>query len=129
LALALPQSLNLSEVKPPPSEDISANLDRTLKAFGIKLDRKTLKQAEIAAGAKVPKITKDFNDMFLKSAQSSFLLITLAVLNVHLQQHHTLANHPADKVVYDAKLPMVARFEEIHALLQRCLNSAKLAMS
>ena len=122
LALALPSTLNLPEPKPPSSEDIAASLDKGLRAFGIKLDKKTLKDAEATARSRTPGFVKDFNGVFLKSAQFSYLLVSLMVLNVHLQKHHTLANYPTKRVVYDKKLPLVARFAELHALLQRCLD-------
>jgi hypothetical protein len=126
LAAALPATLKLPEVNVPNTEDIFVSLDKSLRAFGIKVDKKTRKNAEEKALSKLPNLTKDFNAMFVKAAQSSYLLIALMVLNVHLQQHHTLANYPTKKVVYDKKLPLIARFEELRMLLQRSHDMAKL---
>lgn len=124
-AANLSSTLNLPAPNPPDAKDIALSLNETLKSFGVKVDKESKKKAESIASARIPVFMSGFNAMFLEVAQQAYLLIVLMILNVYLQKHHTLANYPTSKVVYDKNFPMIVRFVELHGLLQRCFDLTK----
>ena len=53
------------------------------------------------------------------------VLLVLAVMNVFLGLHHQLGEYPTSQVRYDEKFPMVAKFSDLKAFLDRSLRLAK----
>jgi hypothetical protein len=53
------------------------------------------------------------------------VLVVLAAMNVFLGLHHQLGEYPTSQVRYDEKFPMVAKFADLKAFLDRSLRLAK----
>jgi hypothetical protein len=123
--VAAPTTIRVGNLNLPKPEEIDESVKVLLKGFGIKMNAESRKDAEKRAIEKFSRIANDFGGIVINATQSSFLLIELAVLDVLLSRHHTLANYPTNEVVYDKKLPLIKSFEELHSLLQRSLTLAR----
>jgi hypothetical protein len=125
LIIAAPDTVKVGDLNLPKIDEIDESLKVVLKGYGVNLDEESRKSVESKALAKFSRIISDFNGIIVSATQSSFLLVELAVLNVVLSRHHILANYPTNKVVYDKKLPLIERFENLHSLLRRSLDLAR----
>lgn len=56
--------------------------------------------------------------------QASVLLVAMAMLNVFLWKHHTIAVYPG-KVTYDSNFPLVRRFNELASLVGDTLDQSE----
>jgi hypothetical protein len=56
--------------------------------------------------------------------QASVLLVAMAMLNVFLWKHHTMAVYPG-KVIYDPNFPLVQRYDELASLVGEALNQGE----
>jgi hypothetical protein len=80
-------------------------------------ERLAVENAELA---KYKPFSENFDREFKASVKRSQILMTLAVLNVYLYQHHTMGSYPSSQ--YTETFPLVIRFNEIASLLQRILD-------
>jgi len=112
-------SLEVSKmVQLPPKGPIIAALEKQL---GIKMDENTLKKIDALYSGPV------ISDLIAKTMVLSEILIVLTILNIYLVSHEVYSRYPDPEVglVYDENLPLVRRYDQVRALLLRCLELAR----
>lgn len=94
-----------------------------LKEFGLKMKASERHSREKAELANYHDLVSNLESVTKSAAERTILLMILAVLNVHLWEHHTTGSYPSSQ--YSETFPMVVRFNDLASLLERILVRTK----
>ncbi len=104
---------------------IPNNIDQMVKTLfedaGLKIKAEDRRKLEAEVLKKFP--TSISTETLLRTVtRSIYLLMPLAMLNVYLCKHHTLATYPNTEIKCDNEFPLIVRFPEMKALVGRAIE-------
>jgi hypothetical protein len=117
------KKINLRKVKAPNLRLIDKVVTRKMRGSGQYARREERRAWEEEALLEAKPLIDGFVAVFKRIVEISRILLTLAVLNVYLCEHHTTGSYPSS--LYTRTFPMVVRFTELSSLIQTALNRAK----
>jgi hypothetical protein len=112
--------LNIGKVNIPGPDILDSLVKSFLKSAGVSVKKEERLALENAELLKFKPFLENIDPEFKTAVKRSQILLTLAVLNVYLYQHHTRGSYPSSQ--YTESFPLVVRFNELSSLLQRILD-------
>lgn len=112
--------LNIGKVNVPNQDLLDGLVASYLKKAGGSMKKDERLALENAELSKFKPFLDNFDLEFKRIVKHAEILVTLAVLNVYLYQHHTMGSYPSSQ--YTETFPLVVRFNELSYLLQRILD-------
>lgn len=113
------------KIKFPKRHHIHSSLLRFLRWVGVDprsndIELKFLEKSKLQEMK--PKMLGNAGKIYRSTYHMMYVLITLAVLNVYLNEYHILGEYPTSKVLYNQSFPMVDKFPQIKSLLEQAIE-------